>query len=65
MLNPARTHYTGIVAPIVMYQPQLLRGRIDVEQRRWVVDQQAIVWQSPPNPSLPAIGTPLGNFARD
>lgn len=64
MLNPARTHYNGIVAPIVMYQPQLLRGRLDPEQCRWVVDQDVIVWQPPPDPAPRVSGTPLGLFAR-
>jgi hypothetical protein len=65
MLNPARTHYNGIVAPIVMFQPQLLRGRFDTDEQRWVVDQQTIVWQPPPEPSVPVVGTHLGHFARD
>lgn len=47
-----------------MYQPQLLRGRIDVEERRWTVDQSAIVWQPPPDQGPRPAGTPLGLFAR-
>jgi hypothetical protein len=65
MLNPARTHYNGIVAPIVMYQPQLLRGRLETTERRWIVDQNVIEWQPPPEPSAPQTGTSLGNFVRD
>ena len=64
MLDPARTHYSGIVSPIVMFQPQLLRGRIDVEERRWTVDQSTIVWKPPLDNRPCAAGTPLGLFAR-